>query len=193
MLKIRLAPIAAAALALLAVPASAQNPYDPAVRMAAQREAMARLAFLDGVWRGPASSLTPQGRVEVVQTERVGPMLNGTIRMMEGRGYAGDGSVVFNAFGFVSYDPVTRQYSLTSHAMGFGGTFPLTVTEDGFAWETPAGPGTVLRYRATIRDGAWHEIGERIVGDSPPVRIVELNLRRVGDTAWPAGDPVPAR
>ena len=52
-------PLAAGLLAV-AAPAAAQYP-DPAPRLAAQRQAMARLAFMDGVWRGPAWSLTPAG------------------------------------------------------------------------------------------------------------------------------------
>jgi len=184
-----LAALSLTFLAPLGGPAAAQNLYDPATRIAAQREAMARLAFLDGVWRGPAWSLTPQGRREMIQAERIGPMLGGAIRVMEGRGYA----AAFNAFGVVSYDPVARRYSLTSWAMGYSGTFPLTLTEDGYVWEAPAGPGAIMRYTATVRDGAWHEIGERIARDAPPVRTVELNLRRVGDSAWPAGNPVPMR
>ena len=188
-----LARVAAAALILAAVPAAAQNRYDPAVRIAAQREAMARLAYMDGVWRGPAWSLTPQGRRDMVQAERIGPMLGGAIRVMEGRGYAADGSVAFNALGVVSFDPDRRAYSLTTWALGYSVTVPLTLTDTGYVWEAPAGPGAITRYTATIRDGAWHEIGERIAGDAAPVRTVELTLRRIGDSDWPAGSPVPMR
>jgi hypothetical protein len=183
----------AACLGCAAMPAAAQGPFDPAIRIAAQRTAMARLAYLDGVWRGPAWSLTPQGRREMVQAERIGPFLDGSVRVMEGRGYAADGSVAFNALGIVSFDPAANSYSLTSWALGRSGSFPLRLTDDGYVWETPAGPGAVIRYTATIRDGSWHEVGERIAGDAPPVRVVELNLRRVGDTGWPAADPVPMR
>lgn len=183
----------AAALICAAVPAGAQGLYDPAARIAAQRAAMARLAHLDGIWRGPAWTLTPQGRRDMIQAERIGAFLDGSVRVMEGRGYVADGSIAFNAFGVVSFDPVTRRYSLTSWAMGFTGTFPLRLTDDGYVWEAPAGPGAIMRYTAVVRDGTWHEIGERIVGDEPPVRIVELTLRRVGDTDWPAANHVPMR
>jgi hypothetical protein len=183
----------AVCLASAATPAAAQGPYDPATRIAAQRIAMARLAYLDGVWRGPAWTLTPQGRREMVQAERIGPFLDGSVRVMEGRGYVADGAVAFNAFGVVSFDPVTSRYSLTSWAMGFSGTFPLRLTDDGYVWEAPAGPGAIMRYTAVVQGDSWHEIGERIVAGAPPVRIVELNLRRVGDTSWPAAGPVPMR
>jgi hypothetical protein len=190
---IRIARLAALCLILAASPAVAQNRHDPAVRVAAQREAMARLAFMDGVWRGPAWSLTPQGRHDIVQTERIGPMLGGAIKVMEGRGYAADGSVPFNAFGVVSFDPDRRAYNLTTWALGYSVTVPLTITATGFVWETPAGPGAIIRYTAVIRDGTWHEVGERIVGDAPPVRTIELTLRRLGDSSWPAADAVPMR
>jgi len=189
----RLSITAAAALACAAIPAAAQGPYDPATRIAAQRTAMARLAYLDGVWRGPAWSLTPQGRREMIQAERIGPFLGGAVRVMEGRGYAADGNVAFNAFGVVSFDPGTGNYSLTSWAMGYSGTFPLRLTDDGYVWEAPAGPGAIMRYTAVVHGDSWHEIGERIAGDAAPVRTVELNLRRVSDTDWPAADPVPMR
>jgi len=180
------------AVAVPAAPAAAQPP-DAAARMAAQRTAMARLAGMNGVWRGPAWSLTPAGRREVTQTERIGPFLDGAVKVIEGRGYLPDGSVGFNAFGVISFDPATGNYTLSSWAQGYGGDFPLRVTDTGYVWEVPGGPGTIIRYTATIANNQWREIGERIVGAGPPLQIFEMNLVRVGDTSWPAGDPVPVR
>jgi hypothetical protein len=182
-----------AALSLtVCAPAVAQPPSAPA-RTAAQREAMARLSVMNGVWRGPAWSLTPGGRHEVTQTERIGPFLDGSVKMIEGRGYLPDGSVGFNALGVISFDPATSAYTLSSWARGYAGDFPLRVTDTGYVWEIPAGPGAIIRYTATIGADSWREIGERIVGEAPPLQIFEMNLRRVADTAWPAGDPVPMR
>lgn len=81
--------------------------YDPAAAIAVQREAMTRLARLDGTWRGTAWTITPTGRHQVVHTERIGTMLNGSLRVIEGRSYNEDGSVGFNAFAVISYDPRT--------------------------------------------------------------------------------------
>lgn len=189
----RVAPIFLAALSLtLSAPAIAQPP-NAAARTIAQREAMARLAMMNGVWRGPAWSLTQGGRRELVQTERIGPFLDGAVKVIEGRGYLPDGSVGFNAFGVISFDPATNAYTLSSWAQGYAGDFPLRVTDTGYVWEIPAGPGVTIRYTATIGAGSWREIGERIAGEAPPLQIFEMNLRRVGDTAWPAGDAVPVR
>jgi hypothetical protein len=180
--------------AILAIgaPAAAQPP-DAAAVEAAQREAMAKLPGMDGVWRGTAWTMTPAGRHDVVHTERIGPFLGGAVKLIEGRAYNKDGSVGFNALGIVSYDPARKAYSLRSYAMGRSGDFPLEVRPDGYVWQTPAGPGAIVRYTATIRNGSWHEVGERIAGAAKPVRIFEMNLKRVGDSQWPAGDPVPMK
>ena len=166
----------------------AAGPWDPATRMAAQREAMRALAFLDGHWRGSAEA---PGSGPLVQTERVGAMLDGTVRVVEGRGYDPSGRTVFNALGVISYDPVRRTYAMHANASGYGGNFPLEVRPDGFSWSQPAGPGATIRYTATVRDGEWHEVGERVAEGAPPVRMIELRLRRIGDSAWPGEGAVP--
>jgi hypothetical protein len=195
--------IFAFALVAIAAPAAGQQqptpaqaaagPWDPAARLAAQREAMTRFAYMDGVWRGPAWVVTREGRHELTQTERIGPFLGSTVRVIEGRGYDSNGEVSFNALGVISYDPATRRYSMNSWAMGYTGTFPLQATEDGYIWEVPAGPAGTTRYTATIQRGTWREIGERISGNGPPVQIFEMNLRRVGDSRWPADGAVASR
>ena len=188
----RMSLFAVAALAL-ASPLAAQTRPNPAALIAAQREAMAAFARMDGVWRGPAWTNTPNGRHDIMQTERIGPFLGGSVKVIEGRGYNADGSVGFNALGVISFDPASSRYTITSWALGNAGAFPIRPTPDGYVWEIPAGPGATIRYTATIRDGTLREIGERIVGDAAPVQFFEMNLRRVGDSSWPAGDPVPMR
>jgi hypothetical protein len=179
---------------LLASPAAAQppaGPWDPAARMAAQREAMKRLDFLDGAWRGPAQASDAPS--PLVQTERVGPLLDRTVKLVEGRGYDAEGRTVFNAFAIISYDPVKRAYALRTYSTGFVGDYPLTVRPDGFSWSHPAGPGATMRYTATVRDGEWHEVGERVAEGSPPVKAIELRVRRVGASPWPRQGAVPPR
>ena len=169
---------------------SGQGRPDPATLIAAQREAMAPLAFMDGVWRGPAWTILPSGeKHNITQTERIGPFLDGSIKVIEGRGYNADGTVGFNAFGTISYNPATRVYTLHSYAQGNVGDFALNRTSDGYVWEIPAGPMTI-RYTAVIKDGAWKEVGDRIMPGKDPVRFFEMNLKRVGDTNWPAAGTI---
>jgi hypothetical protein len=185
--------IAALVATLAALAASAQPP-DPAALIAAQKEAMKLFAPMNGVWRGPAWTVVAGGKkLELTQTERAGPMLDGTLKIVEGRGYMPDGSVGFNAFGVIAYDVAAKKYTMRSWAMGRAGDFTLTPNADGYTWELPAGPGAVIRYTATVKGDTFREVGDRIVEGREPMRIFEMDLKRVGDTAWPAGDAVPPR
>jgi hypothetical protein len=167
-----------------------QGRPDPATLIAAQREAMVPLAYMDGVWRGTAWVVMPSGEKDTMtQTERIGPFLDGSVKVVEGRGYDTDGKVTFNAFGIISYNPATRAYTLHSYAQGNVGDFVLTRTADGYVWEIPAGPMTI-RYTAVVKNGAWREVGDRIMPGQEPVRFFEMNLKRVGTTTWPAAGAI---
>ncbi len=173
--------------------ASGQARPDPTALAAAQREAMSQLAVMDGAWKGSAWTMLPSGEKHTItQTERVGPFLDGSVKVIEGRGYEDDGSVAFNALAVISYDPATRAYNMRSYAQGQVGDFVITPTADGFQWEIPAGPMTI-RYTAVIGDGTWREVGDRISPDREPLRFFEMTLTRVGNTDWPAGGAVSPR
>jgi hypothetical protein len=189
-----LAAIAAATLvSFTPAAARAQRQYDPVPVMAAQRAAMVPLAAMDGVWRGPAWTILESGeKHSVTQTERVGPFLDGAVKVMEGRAYDSEGKVSFNAFGTVSYDPATKAYTMHTYAMGRVGDFPLTVSPEGFVWEIPAGP-MKIRYTAVIKDGKWREVGDRIMPGQEPMRFFEMNLVRVGDSDWPTAGAIPQK
>jgi hypothetical protein len=189
----------AVAAALLLVPlagfASAQGRPDAAALLAAQRQAMLQLSFMDGIWRGPAWTILPSGEKHTVtQTERIGPFLDGAVKVIEGRGYDDEGKVSFNALGTVSYDPSQRVFTLHSYAMGMAGDFRLTPRENGsgYVWEIPAGPMTV-RYTAVVKEGVWKEVGDRIQEGKNPVRFFEMELKRIGDTDWPAAGAIPPK
>ena len=170
--------------------AQAQGRPNPAALIAEQRQAMAALAAMDGVWRGPAWTLLPSGeKHHITQTERIGPFLDGSVKVIEGRGYEPDGKPSFNAFGTLSFDPATRSYNMRSHAMGNVGDFAFVPTPDGYTWSIPAGPMTI-RYSAVIKDGRLHEVGDRIRAGQEPVRIFEMTLERIGDSTWPAAGAV---
>ena len=174
----------AAAILLTAAPAAAQqNP-------AQTPEPTGRLAFMHGVWVGEAHGVNRDGTAySVTQTERIGPMLGGDILVIEGRGYRADGTTGFNAFGVVSWNARENKYEFRTYAEGYSGTFPFEATDNGYVWETPAGPG-VMRYTAEVTSTTYHEVGEFVVEGQPPRRSFEMTLTRRSDTDWPAGDPV---
>lgn len=183
------------ALLLLATSLSAyaQRPPDAAALISEQREAMKALALMDGVWRGPAWTIMRSGeKHHITQTERIGPFLDGSIKVIEGRGYNADGYVSFNAFGIISYDTAKKTYTMHSHAQGRVGDFVIKPTADGYVWEIPAGPATI-RYTAVIKDGTLHEVGDRVVAGQEPVRFFEMTLKRLGDSSWPAAGAIPMK
>lgn len=185
------APLVALCLTVAPSPVLAQE-QNPAGTQA-QRDAMARLTFLDGEWRGTAVISNPNGQQTLTQTERVGPHLGGSIRVIEGRGYAPDGSTAFNAMAVIAWDASRNAYNLRSYAQGYHGDYQFEATADGFRWQTPAGPGATMQYVATVRDGRWHEVGHYVREGQPPVRFIEMDLQRIGDTGWPgAGAVAPA-
>jgi hypothetical protein len=176
----------------LAGSAAAQQP-DSAALLARQRDAMQPLALLDGSWRGSMKLFQPGGATrEMVQTERVGPLLDGSIRVIEGRSYGADGRTEFNAFAIVSFDVQSGRYRLHSHAQGRSGDFDFEPRPDGFVWRVVFGAITI-RHTAVVKDGRWDEVSERLVDGQPPVKMVELSLRRVADTDWPAVGAVAPR
>lgn len=195
MATLRFRAFAAAVVLALGLPAArfaaAQGQLDTQALLAAQRDAMRSLAFMDGVWRGPAWTLLPSGeKHNITQTERIGPFLDGSVKVIEGKGYEADGRADFNAFGTISFDVAERAYRFHSYAQGRVGDFVLKPTADGYTWEIPAGPRMTIRYTAVVKDGEFFEFGDRVVPGQPPARIFEMRLKRIGDTSWPAGDAV---
>lgn len=171
-----------------------QGGYNTESILSQQREAMKKMAHMNGVWRGPAWTVLPNGQKHhVTQTERIGPFLDGTVKVIEGRGYEPDGKVSFNALGVISYDLQKKQYVMRSYAQGNTGDFELKMNDTGYSWEIPAGPGMTIRYMATIKDGAWKEVGDRLAKDKDPVRFFEMELKRVGDTDWPSAGAIPLK
>ena len=176
----------------LPLPTQAAGPANRAA-LQQQQDALRKLERYDGTWRGEAISYQADGtRLQLVQTERVGPMLDGTLRVIEGRGYAGDGTLVFNAFAVISFSPQSNRYHFRSHAQGYSGDFPMEVTDEGFSWSIPAGAATI-RYTSRVKDGTWTEIGERVEPGREPVKIFEMRLQRIGNTDWPAAGAVGPR
>jgi hypothetical protein len=189
---LRFVAVAGLVLACRGAHAQFEGP-SPDALLASQREAMQKLAPMDGAWRGTATTTLPDGSMRsIVQTERIGPFLGGAVKVIEGRGYDDAGRAAFNALGIVSYDPASSRYAIRSYAQGRAGDFRFEPTADGYRWEIPV-PGATIRYTATIRDGVLNEVGERVVPDRPPQRFFEMTLRRISDTSWPADGAIPPR
>lgn len=172
---------AGALIAGLAMPAIAAEPAAP----------LAKFDVMKGVWKGDAKGYGPGGvPFTVTQTERIGALLGGDILVVEGTGYQADGKVAFNAFGVISWNAQTQAYEFRAYTDGRSGTFKMTPTDTGAVWEMPAGPNANIVSTITIKDGTWHEVQQYVAQGQPARTVVEMNLKRVGDSEWPAAGAI---
>lgn len=154
-----------------------------------QIEALKPLGKMNGAWRGTATIMTPTGKLELTQTERVGPLLGGAVKVVEGRGYDSEGKTEFNALGVISYDTQKKKLLMKSYANGRAGEYEIKITDDGFQWEMSVGT-FIIRYEATLTEDSWTEVGQRIVPGQEPMTFFEMQLQRIGETDWPIANPV---
>lgn len=183
--------LAPAAATLVPTAASAQQGHPDG--SPAQRQAIAELDFLDGEWRGEAVAYGPGGRTVLTQTERVGSLLGGSVKIVEGRGYDADGATRFNALGVISWDEAKGEYVFSAWSSGQSGDYWFQRTATGFRWGMPAGPNARIEYEAVVQDDRWREVGDYIMEGRPPMRFIEMNLTRIGDSAWPGAGAVSPR
>ena len=182
------AALACAAPLIAPAPAVAQV-QDPA-GSPAQREAMQRLSWMDGEWRGTATVMAGMGRTrDLRHTERIGPMLGGSIKVIEGRSYGDDGGTEFNAFAILSWDAEKNAYVMRSYANGMAIDAPVQVSDGGFDWTVPARGGEV-RYHTRYDNGVWTESGDFVMPGQEPMRVIDMRLTRTGDSDWPAAGAV---
>ena len=64
----------------------------------------------------PRYSLRPLLHIQL----EIGPFLDGSLKVIEGRGYDPDGKVTFNALGIISVDEGTGAYMMRSYALEQG-------------------------------------------------------------------------
>lgn len=156
---------------------SAQAP-DPAVA----QDAISRLDFMVGRWRGTAWQQRGGERVQTQMLEVVERKLGGAVLLVEGRGTVpapgADERVVHHALGVISFDPRTSTYTLRSYlATGQSGDFALTLIDGGVSW-TREVPGGRVRNTARFTKDEWHEVGEFSRDGTTWTQVMELRLRR---------------
>ena len=155
----------------------AQQPQ--AKEVEAERAAMRKLAFLAGNWTGPVTvSMGPGKPLHLTQSENVRYKLGGLVMLIEGKSVGGDGEAEFQALATVAYDDSTQTYRVRAYNNGQYVDAPLTVNSNGFSWGFTAGPAHVMNTMRLTAEGDWQETTEVKLNDRPPMRTVEMQLRR---------------
>jgi hypothetical protein len=167
---------------------AAQGPQQtPAQWVAAQQAAMIPLAYMDGVWRGTGWMIDAPGETprHMTMTYRIGPFLEGAVKVIEIRGYLADGSYGFHAFNMVSFDAQKGEYVMNARAAGRSGIFAFQLAgARKYTWQI-GNPTTGLHYEGALENGEWIQIGRRIAPGAEPIIMSDYRLRRVADTDWP--------
>ena len=154
----------------------------------ANRDALKKLAFLEGKWAGEATvNLGPGREQPVKQAEDVQLKLNGTVLLIEGVGRGklpgkDEEGVVFGALAVVSYDAAAKKYRIRAYrAEGHSVDADLTVTDRGFGWGFKSPEQKVeVRYTMTLTDGGeWHQVGEVSVDGKTWRKTMEMTLKKV--------------
>jgi len=158
-------------------PVAAQAP-DPALT----RAAIEQLKFMVGRWQGQAWQQRGAERVQTEMLEVVEPKLDGSVLLVEGRGWISTPGtpdrVVHHALGIVSYDPEVKKFTLRSYlSTGQYGDFALTLVEGGVSW-TREVPGGRIRNTAHYSTSEWREIGEFSRDGTTWTQIMEIRLQR---------------
>jgi hypothetical protein len=152
-----------------------------------QLEAMKKLHFLVGEWRGEGwTEFMPGQRRTSPIAESVQIKLGGMVLLVEGLGKKKvpgqqEEVVVHNALGILSYDEKAKVYRLRSHiASGQTTDAEARFTDGGFQWAFQAGPGLSFRYTVKLTDkGEWFEIGELSQDGTTWRKFHEMTLQKV--------------
>ena len=162
----RVAAVMLVAVAAALPPVHAQTaPPTESADVQAQRDAMARLAWMAGEWRGESTMQRGPTASRTLSWERVTAAAGGLALLVQGRHHLPDaagrpGELVHDAAGMISYDPATGRYRfVTQLATGRSGSFEARVEDGRFVWFIPAGPATIRYEIARDGDRGWNEQG----------------------------------
>jgi hypothetical protein len=146
--------------------------------VAAQRDAMKKLAFLAGHWSGPVTIVRGPGEpLHLTQTENIEYKLDGLVLLIEGGSTAADGKMQFQALASIAYDDASHTYRFRAYNEGRYLDTELTVQPEGFSWGFDAGPAKIRNTMQLTAKGEWQESTDVAFGTAPPHRSVEMLLQ----------------
>ena len=155
--------------------------------------AMRKIEWLEGRWEGTATFPARGGQrvPDVHQHELVQMKVNGTVLHIEGTGRAlgadgQPGEVVFQAMAVLTFDPMSKAYSMRTFTEMGSSNPTVEVGEKELTWGFTAGPPgsqRMIRYHIRLDErGEWHETGQMSAdGGKTWMPTIEMRLHRIGD------------
>jgi hypothetical protein len=168
-----------AAIAALLLSSSSLIAQRPSDSVAAQKQAMQKLAFIIGRWSGPVTITRGPGQtLHLTQAENVEYKLDGLVLLVQGKSTDTEGKTQFEALATISYDDARHSYRIRAYNDGHYVDTELTVQPDGFSWGFPAGPAKIVNNMHRTSKGEWQENTDVTFGSTPPHHSVEMLLQR---------------
>ena len=150
------------------------------VSVEAKRTEMKKLEKLAGHWKGSGWIQQGQNRETFTGTETVQVKLDGVALLIEGSFSNPEGKPIHNTLAILSCNDKLTGYNFATYlANGIAGAQDFKVVGDHFEWgfEIP-NTGTV-RYRITVDNDVWSEIGEFSRDGKSWFKNFEMKLDRV--------------
>lgn len=148
-----------------------------------QRAAMRKLEFLVGEWSGEASCLRGPGQfVDLMQTESAQFKLDGLLLVIEGVGRSKtDGVPVLQALGLISFDDDSERYWMRAFNDGRWLESEVKLGDEGnsISWGFALGEFKTSSVLRINDEGEWTELGQLTIGDRPPLKMLDLKVRRI--------------
>ena len=152
----------------------------------AQLDAMKKLSFLLGEWRGTGWMQFGGRRNEFNASETATVRAGGVVLMVEGRHTVDipgmpEPRVVHEAFGVMAYDESAGVYRFDAYlGTGRHSTFEARCDGKTVVWGYEDPRMGKVRYTVSLDEkGRWHEIGERHEGEDNWTQFFEMTLSRV--------------
>ena len=172
---------------VLLLAGAGSSPGQPPTGPAGQRDAMKKLDFLIGQWKGEGwMEFAPGQRRTFKGTETVQGKLDGLLLAVEGRhlgqlGGEGKEVVVHTAFGLVSYDDKAKRYRFQAFtSRGNYEDAEAKVSEGQFVWGMKVPQFGDVRYTTKLdKKGRWFEVGEVSQDGKEWRKFYEMTLERV--------------
>ncbi len=171
-------------LLLLPTTVMAQRPKSPDYQ--AQHDAMQKLQFLVGDWKGEGWIEFGGQHSAFTSSEVVESKLDGLVVLVHGLHTVDipgrpEPMVIHDAFGVFTYDAEAGHYRFRTHlAEGYHGDYTATMEGDTLIWTMQNPQLGDVRYLIRLNEqGQWHEIGERSADGETWQQFFEMTLDQV--------------
>lgn len=162
-------------------PLGAQDPQ-AAARITRAQGVLAPIASIVGRWEGDAEvSMGPRETRRIRQLEDIGWGASKTVIVIRGTGLSTDsatrGDTVFEAAAVLWVDEETGAPRMRTHRDGRSVDADIEIRPDTVIWGF-AVPGGRVRYTIALTHDSWHETGDFLRPGAPPIRTIDMRLRR---------------